>query len=729
MLEAADMQIDIPLTRDLVLIGGGHAHALVMRRWGMKPLPGARLTVINPGPTAPYTGMLPGHVAGHYSRDDLDIDLVRLARFCGARLIDGAVDALDADARVMHIEGWGDLKYDVASLDVGITAEMPEIEGFADHGTGAKPLGQYANRWRAFLRAIEVGDTAPEVAVIGGGVAGVELSLAMAHALRNVSKRPVITVLEAADQTTGTGPKARARLMQAMDALGVTLQTGAQVKRITADHVALSDGSRIAAAFTVASAGARPHAWIADTGLPLENGFVRVTETLSVEGYDTLFAVGDCAHLTHAPRPKAGVFAVREAPILHDNLRAALTGGKMRAFHPQKHYLKLISLGGKSALAERGGLTVSGPLLWRWKDHIDRSFMDKLTDLPAMPAPRLPAVRALGGDTAKPLCAGCGSKIAGDSLAQALTVLPPPARADVLSRPGDDAAVLAHGARKQVMTTDHLRAFTADPVTLTRIAAVHALGDIWAMGASPQAALSSVTLPRMSRTLQARTLAEVLRTASEVMRAAGADLVGGHSTMGSETVIGFSLTGLCDGDPIGHDGAQSGDALILTRPIGTGVILAAEMAGQARGTNVQAMLRRMGTPQGDAAAILSGAQAMTDVTGFGLAGHLLAICKASGVGAQIVLDAVPVYDGALDLSAAGHFSSLHADNLRSAPVTYHDPQDPKFALLHDPQTAGGLLAAVPANQADFLIERLCAAGHVAARIGRFTDDAPRIVCA
>ncbi|MGC1261651.1 MAG: selenide, water dikinase SelD, partial [Jannaschia helgolandensis] len=215
----------------------------------------------------------------------------------------------------------------------------------------------------------------------------------------------------------------------------------------------------------------------------------------------------------------------------------------------------------------------------------------------------------------------------------------------------------------------------------------------------------------------------------EVMRAAGADLVGGHSTMGSETVIGFSLTGLCDGDPIGHDGAQPGDSLILTRPIGTGVILAAEMAGQARGTNVQAMLRRMGTPQGDAAAILSGAQAMTDVTGFGLAGHLLAICKASGVGAQIVLDAVPVYDGALDLSAAGHFSSLHADNLRSAPVTYHDPQDPKFALLHDPQTAGGLLAAVPANQADFLIERLCAAGHVAARIGRFTDDAPRIVCA
>lgn len=718
------MQPDLPLTRDLVLIGGGHAHALVMRAWGMDPLPGARLTVINPGPTAPYTGMLPGHVAGHYTRDDLDIDLVRLSRFAGARFIDGAVDAIDADARRLHIAGWGDLDYDVASIDVGITAEMPEIPGFADHGTGAKPLGPFAHRWRAFLAQVTDGTRPAQVAVIGGGVAGAELAMAMAHAMRQAGKAPTVTVIEASDTLTGVGNRARRVLLAAMAELGVALRTRARVAEIGADAVTLDDGETVPAAFTTASAGARPHGWIAGTGLPLEGGFIRVGRTLAVEGYDDLFAAGDCAHMTHAPRPKAGVFAVRQAPVLHGNLRAALQDKPGRIFEPQTRYLKLISLGGKSALAERGGLAVTGPWLWRWKDHIDRSFMDQLTELPAM-EPALPKVRAAGGDAAKMLCAGCGSKIAGDALAQALRVLPDPTRADVLSRPGDDAAVLAQGGTKQVLTTDHLRAFTQDPALMTRIAAVHALGDVWAMGAAPQAALAQITLPRLSGALQARTLAEVMAAASGVFTAAGADLVGGHSTMGAEMVIGFTVTGLAD-RPIGHDGARAGDAIVLTRPIGTGVMLAAEMAGAARGRDVLDMLARMATPQGDAAAILSGARAMTDVTGFGLAGHLMALCRGSGVAAEVRLGAVPVYAGALALSEGGHVSSLHGANLRGAPVT--GGRGARLALLHDPQTAGGLLAAVPAGDADALIDRLRDAGHEAARIGAFTAGAPGIAC-
>ena len=108
------MQSPLPLTRDIVLIGGGHCHALVLRKWGMNPLPGARLTLINPDPTAPYTGMLPGHVAGHYARGDLDIDLVRLARFAGARLILGRATAIDRNARRVSLTGHPDITYDIA---------------------------------------------------------------------------------------------------------------------------------------------------------------------------------------------------------------------------------------------------------------------------------------------------------------------------------------------------------------------------------------------------------------------------------------------------------------------------------------------------------------------------------------------------------------------------------------------------------------------------------------
>lgn len=717
---------DVPLTRDLLLIGGGHAHALVLRRWGMAPLPGARLTVINPGPTAPYSGMLPGHVAGHYGRDDLDIDLVRLARFAGAALIDGAVSAIDPAARTVIVPGRAPIEYDIASIDVGIHAEMPDIPGFSDHGTGAKPLGAFAALWRAFLAQATDGNIAPQVAVIGGGVAGVELSLAMAHALRKAGTDASIVVIEASGDLTGMGDEARRLLLRAMTELGVSLRTDARVARITADHVVLSDGQTIPARFVTGAAGARPHDWLAGSDLPLLDGFVRVDSRLRVEGCENLFAVGDCAHMTHAPRPKAGVFAVRQAPVLHDNLRVALCGtGKMKPFHPQKSYLKLISLGGQSALAEKAGLTLSGPWLWRWKDRIDRAFMDKVNTLPAMPVPALPQEIAAGvGGESKPLCGGCGSKVTGGALAQALRALPAPKRADVLSRPGDDAAVLDLGARRMVLTTDHLRAFTADPDLFARIAAVHALGDVWAMGARPQAALANVILPRMSEPLQARTLAQILTAASGVLSAAGADTVGGHSTMGAEMTLGFTLTGLCDGPPIGHDGARPGDAIVLTRPIGTGAILVAEMAGRARGADVMDMLHAMARPQGDAATILQGARAMTDVTGFGLAGHLLAICRASGVGAALDQAAIPTYAGAKQAAGSGHLSMLHAANAQSAPVAGATGE--VGTLLHDPQTAGGLLAAVPAEEADALVAALRGAGHDAARIGIFTDAPPSL---
>ncbi len=212
-----------------------------------------------------------------------------------------------------------------------------------------------------------------------------------------------------------------------MAGLGVGLRAGVTVASVAEDAVVLEGGERVPARFVTGAAGARPHGWIAETGLPVEDGFLRVGPTLAVEGFEDLFAVGDCAHMGFAPRPKAGVFAVRAAPVLHRNLRAALMDRRGEAFRPQEHYLKLISLGGKSAVGERGGVAVSGGWLWRVKDRIDRRFMDRLTNLPAM-SPVPPKERAAGGEPAKALCAGCGSKIAGEALAQALAVLPPPAR-------------------------------------------------------------------------------------------------------------------------------------------------------------------------------------------------------------------------------------------------------------------------------------------------------------
>lgn len=725
------MQMPHPLTRDLVLIGGGHTHALVLRKWAMAPLAGARVTVINPAPTAPYSGMLPGNIAGHYAREDLDIDLVRLARAAGARVILDRAVGLYADRRQVTLGSGRVLEYDLASLDIGITAEMPAIPGFAEHALGAKPLDIYASRWRAFLVKVQAGQPRPEVAVIGAGVAGVELAMAMSHALRQAGATPQVHLIEAAAGLTGTGPATGVRLRRALRDNGVTLHAGASVARIVAGAVQLVDGRQIAADLIVGAAGAFAHRWLRDTALPLtDDGFVIVAPDLRVKGHETLFATGDCAHMAHAPRPKAGVFAVRAAPVLYDNLRAALTGQPTRPFHPQRDYLKLISLGDKSAVAEKFGFAFSGPWLWRWKDRIDQAFMDKFRTLPAMPAPARPAVQALGGQEApghdQPLCGGCGSKLGADALHKVLSDLPAPQRSDILSLPGDDAAVLATGGAHQVMTTDHLRAFTDDPALMARITAVHALGDIWSMGAAPQAATATVILPPMSPALQARTMAEVMQTSSEVFRAAGADIVGGHSTTGAELTLGFTVTGLCEGAPITHAGARAGDALILTRPIGSGTILAAEMQMRADGRHVAALLARMAQPQADAAQVLRGAHAMTDVTGFGLAGHLMALCRTSGLAAEISLGDIPTYDGAEALAEAGIRSTAWPANMAAAPVT--GATGARGTLLHDPQTAGGLLASVAPDQAETLLQEVRALGHEAAIIGRMIAGAPAIRC-
>ncbi|SEN74925.1 selenophosphate synthase [Loktanella fryxellensis] len=716
------MKADLPLTRDLVFVGGGHTHALVLRMWGMRPLAGVRVTVIDPGPTATYSGMLPGLIAGHYTRDDLDIDLVRLAQFAGARLIQGAVTGIDAGARVITVPGRPAIAYDVVSVDVGITSAMPALSGFADHGVPAKPLGPFASRWDAFQNAA----TEPHVAIIGGGVAGAELSMAMAHRLRD--RRPVIHLIDRGTVLSALGQTARQKMLAALAANGVTLIPDADVAEVTADAVLLADGRRIRSDFTTGAAGARPHDWLAQIGVATQDGFVAVGPTLQSTD-PTLFAVGDCAHMTHAPRPKAGVYAVRQAPVLLDNLRAVLSGGDLRPYRPQKDYLKLISLGQKSALAERFGTAFAGPLLWRWKDRIDRAFMRRFADLPMMGQPDLPLTRALGlaealGD--KPMCGGCGAKVGRGALRSALHDLPPVTRPDVVSLPGDDAGLLRMGEVRQVVSTDHLRAFTADPVAMTRIAATHALGDIWAMGAAPQAATVNLILPRMSADLQARTLREIMATAHAVLTEAGAAIVGGHTSLGAELTIGFTVTGLCDRDPITLSGARPGDALVLTKPLGSGVVMAAAMAEAAPGAVVMHTLTAMGRGQAEASRILCNAHAMTDVTGFGLLGHLSGMVEASGVGARLTLAHVPLLNGALALAQAGQHSTLLADNIAgSGPVT--GPAGPMTDLLYDPQTAGGLLAAMDAAEAEHLVQSLIAAGYAEAAIIGVITAVPGIV--
>ncbi len=721
------VKTQVPISTSVVLVGGGHTHALVLRRWAMAPLAGVQLTVINPDPVAPYTGMLPGYVAGHYLRDDLDIDLVRLARAAGARFVQGRALGIDRSTKCVLLDDRPPIAYDIASVDVGVSTALSDIEGFDEHAIGAKPLGAFAACWDEFLASTDQSG----VAVLGAGLGGVELALAMRHRLHSNRRADKITLIDRETALATVSEAVRSRLLHALAENQVDLIEEAEVAAVSNDGVTLSGGKVVDAELVVGTAGARPYPWVADIGLDVEKGFIKVDQHLRSLTDPSIYACGDCAHLTPSPRPKAGVFAVRQAPVLYHNIRADLTGRQRRNYRPQSRYLKLVSMGRKTAVADGYILPLAGDWVWNWKDRIDRRFMERLGSAKPMQSERPKAdmareSRRLLAD-APPLCGGCAAKLAPDYLTPGLSPVGGYRRADVLTGPGDDAAILSHGDGFQIFTTDHLRAFTHDPYLLSRIAAHHSLNDVFAMGGDPQAVLASVILPEMSGRLQADMLREIMAGAVEVIAQAGADLVGGQTSIGAELSVGFSVTGLRKERPIEINGARTGDRLILTKALGSGTILAAEMGARAKGVDVRATFAAMDQSQKDASRCFSQANAMTDVTGFGLLGHLRAICIASDCSAVLDLDQLRFLPGALTLAQSGVRSSLFEGNLRSVSDLVHpDLNDPRQVLLLDPQTSGGLLASVPLKDAARCLLNLRVAGYDACDIGEILDGGPAI---
>ena len=711
-------QPELSITRDVLLVGGGHAHALVLRKWAMAPLPGARLTLVNPAPAAPYTGMLPGFVAGHYDRGALDIDMVRLARAAGARLVIGRASDISCASNTVTLDNGRNLRFDALSLDIGIHAPGHVVMDPKGALVPIKPMDQFADAWQTYLARALSGEVGAHVTLIGAGVGGVEVALAIAHALRARADRQ-ITLIDAATALGAQSAGLRKALLDELAAAGVACIEHAAPKLLREGVLEMADGRKIVSDFTISAAGAAPYDWLSQTDLPLIEGYVAIEPTLRARGSQNVFAAGDCAHMTDAPRPKAGVFAVRAAPILFDNLRATVAGGNLRSFQPQRDYLKIVSLGDKRAMAEKWRVRPSGRAMWGLKDRIDRKFMDQFTGLAPMAVPKPPEPRATdpdGPEPKRPLCAGCGAKVAPQVLRQVLKDLPPTSRADVRSGPGDDAAVLSGpDDLSQVITTDHLRAFTHDPHLMARIVAVHALGDIWAMGAKAQAVLPHLILPRTSKAIQADMMAEIMAGAAAIFGPLGAAIVGGHSSLGTELNIGFTVTGLCKA-PIGQSAARPGDALLLCKPIGSGTLLAAEMALQAQGHWIASLWSKMAEPQGVAADILAPfAHAMTDVTGFGLAGHLDHMARASNLRACLDVDAVPFYPGAIEMAKSGIRSSLYRANCDNVPAL--NPTTPRECLLFDPQTAGGLLAAISPDNVAVVEAQMEAAGLAVWHIG------------
>ncbi len=771
-----------PVYKDVVLIGGGHTHVEVLRRFGMTPRRGVRLTLITDTLSAPYSGMIPGFVSGHYSLEECHIDLSRLVKFANARVIMSSAVGIDLNAQRVELENFRGSKrpgvgYDVLSINVGITPATSGIAGVEDFTTPVKPISSFARKIDVILEGFVAGycsgsvggigeGPAPyRVAVVGGGAGGVELACAMQYRLKTLAEEhcelPVgaarrfqVVLVSKGPILASSSPSVRRSILKLLLERDVrVIQSEVGVTRVEKGVLHIGDDREPFEDCLWCTRASAP-SWFADSDLRLdEEGYIEVDEYLmasaapgkSVGGAQggrtdassargVVFGAGDCVTMAKSPRPKAGVYAVRAGPVISDNIFRVLDGQKPRSWTPQSTNLSIISCGDRYALMSKMWLSLQGVWVWTWKDQIDRRFMNMYGEgLREMGASMtsMPSETVRSEELSQLLlqaamrCGGCGSKVGSSLLTSVLSRIGVSATDSL-----DDAAFLppVPADALAIQTIDYFKcpALLQDPYVFGYISAVHSLSDCYAMNGTPTSALALAVVPFASPSKTEEELYHLMAGASAALEDAGCELIGGHTSEGAELAMGLSVTGQVPKNAVWRkSGMNAGDDIILVKPLGTGVIMAAADAGLPVGDSISDTVNSMCQSNRHARAVLQrhAVSACTDVTGFGLLGHLAEMCRSSEKVCQLRADEVPIISGALECVAQGIRSSLAAENDTAVRglVDMHPDQasEALYQVLVDPQTSGGLVATLPPSETAACLADLRRQGYArAAKIGQ-----------
>lgn len=744
-----------PIVKHLVLIGGGHSHLAVLKKFAMNPVPGLSLTLISKDIETPYSGSLPGHISGIYTHDEIHIDLRPLAQFAGARLIQSEIKQIDFEQKIIHCEGRPTIEFDLISLNIGSKPNAIKIPGAAEFAIGIKPIDQFLVQWQklysSMLDVIGSEKKSYRFLIVGGGPASVELAFAVQQRIHNelsikdYENSPLKISIVTADKEVLKfhNSKVRHFVKAELAARGIEVLQEHEVIEFSDGKIHCNNDRLIEANSMVYATGASVSPWPEECGLAIgEDGFIEVNDFLQSTSHEFVFAAGDAATIKGEPRPKSGVYAVRQGKPLAENLRRFATAKNLKPYSPQKHALALINLGNKRAIASRNKLFFQGRSVWSLKNSIDTAFIRKYSEFPEMPDSFDIAKGLVDKETEQQLrkhamrCAGCGAKIAGDALQEVLQELPRHENADILSSGAatEDAALiqLADG-RVLLQSVDQLSAFISDPWLFAKIASNHCMSDIYAMGCMPHSALAVVGVPAASKKISKAQLREVMHGCSEALLENDCTLVGGHSAESKELQFGLCVNGFSESDALlSKDGMQTGNIVILCKPLGTGTLLAADMRFKAKHRWMKEALTQMLISNRKAAQcfVQYKATACTDITGFGLAGHIFEMLTPNNVELELSLADLPALDGALETLKQGILSSLHTDNALVSRDIFNSEafrDDPRFDLLFDPQTAGGLLASVAEDKAEDCIKQLRESGYTQAKaIGRVTKTGAQL---
>jgi len=733
-----------PTVKHLVLVGGGHSHLAVLKSLGMKPVPGLAITLISRDIKTPYSGSLPAYITGFNDFDSIHIDLRPLAQFAGARIIQEELTSIDFDKKTIEFSSSRpDIEFDIISLNIGSEPDAVKIPGAAEFAIGIKPIGLFIERWEEIYQTVidgyESKGASFRLAIVGGGPASIEFAFAAQKRisdslkLRLLEDSPLKLKIVCADQILlkAHNSKVREFIQEELYKREIETLTDHRVCEFKKSEIFCEDRDSILADAIIFATGASIPSWPIDAGLnESTDGFIEVNKSLQTTSHEYVFATGDAATIKGEPRPKSGVFAVRQGKYLAENLVRYATERPLRNYQPQKHALALINLGNKKAIASRNKLFLHGRSIWSLKNSIDSKFIRKYTELPEMDVPLAINSGLVDKKTEEALkehamrCAGCGAKVASNILEEVLQLLPRSSDSKIagLNSQVEDASIIPLDNGKVLLqSVDQLKAFVNDPWLFAKIASNHCLSDIYAMGSFPHSALAIVGVPFASKKYTKLQLKELMRGCHEVLEENNCELIGGHSAESSDLLFGLCVNGFAEEEQLlSKDGMQDGDIIILTKALGTGCLLAADMRFKARHEWIANALQSMSQSNYLAAKcfLAHHANACTDITGFGLAGHLVEMLTDNNIEVELNLSDVPALAGALESLKSGIVSSLHKDNALVSRHVFNQEafgSEMRYQLIFDPQTSGGLLASVPESAAESCLTELHEGGYHAAK--------------
>ena len=362
------------MQKHLVLVGAGHAHMTLLKRLADFPAAGHRVTVIGPGPLHYYSGMGPGMLSGIYRPEEIRFNVKHIAISRGASFIEDLVVRVDPARKELQLQGGGRVAYDVASFNTGSGVPVDERISAHEAVVPVKPIEKLLDARNRIIAALK--QRKLSIVVAGGGPAGLEIAANLRRLVKDAAGAAEITLVAGERLLAGLEPAVRRRAERGLARLGITLIEGRKVDSASGRSVRLTSGKSRPCDFLFMAVGVKPSSLFRDSGIPAgDDGGLLVNRFLQSVTHPEIFGGGDCICFEPRPLAKVGVYAVRQNPVLLQNLQRALVGGELIPFTPQRDYLLAFNMGDGTAVVRWKSLVFDGRIGFALKDYLDRRFM------------------------------------------------------------------------------------------------------------------------------------------------------------------------------------------------------------------------------------------------------------------------------------------------------------------------------------------------------------------